>query len=305
MSGGSPLPLLAGLVLAPLLPGVIARVKARLAGRSGPPLLQLYFDLARLGRKGAVYSTVTGPVFRIGPAAGLAAAAGALALVPLGSVPAFAAFEGDLILLVALLGAGRFATVLAALDTGSAFEGMGASRESAFGALAEPGLLLALAALARATGSLSLTGIAAGHGPVAAHAGPAFLLAAAALLILLMAENARIPVDDPNTHLELTMIHEVLVLDHSGPDLALIEYGAALKLWTFGALAAGVALPAAAGGLPGGSAVPLAAILGLAVVAGLVESTMARLRMNRVPHLLAIAAAFAALALGLVLRGGA
>lgn len=291
-------PLASGLALAPLLPGVIARVKAFAAGREGPPLLQWYRDLARLARKGVVVSSVTTPLFRLGPAVAVATTAAALALVPLGSAPALASFPGDFLLLAGFLAAGRFAVMLAALDTGSSFEGMGASREAALGALAEPGLLLALAALARATGSLSLTEMAA----AARGAATPLALVAAALLILLVVENARVPVDDPSTHLELTMIHEVQVLDHSGPDLALVEYGAALKLWTFAALAAGVVLPAWSGA---GPAAALAGVGAIAVGIGLVESTMARLPMARVRHLPAAAAACALLALVLALRGRA
>ena len=138
----------------------------------------------------------------------------------------------------------RFVTVLAALDTGSAFEGMGASREVQFAALAEPALLLGLAVLVRSTGSLSLSGAFAALTPAAwAHQGAALVLVLGTLFVVFLAENARIPVDDPNTHLELTMIHEVMVLDHGGPDLGLIHYGAALKLWVLGALLVGVALP--------------------------------------------------------------
>lgn len=300
-AGSSPIPLLLGMVLAPLVPGLINRVKARMAGRDGPPLLQLYFDLARLIRKGAVYGTVTTSVFRLGPAVSAAGAIASLAAVPLGRTPAWAGFAGDFVLFAGLLAAGRFATMLAALDTGSSFEGMGASREAAIGAAAEPGLLLALAAVAKVTGSLSLSGMAAASGPSASA--PALGLAASAILLIMLAENARMPVDDPTTHLELTMIHEVQVLDHSGPDLALIEYGAAVKLWAFAALVAGVVLPAFGGGavrLPH----VLAAIAAVGVAVGLVESVQARLRLDRVPQLLATAAACGLVALALALRSG-
>jgi len=149
---------------------------------------------------------------------------------------------GDLIVLVGLLALGRFATVLAALDTGSSFEGMGASREVHFAALAEPALLIALATLARVTHATDLTGI---YGAISiniwVHALPALALVGVSFLVLELVENSRIPVDDPTTHLELTMIHEVMVLDHTGPDLGLIQYGAALKLWIIGLLLVGLA----------------------------------------------------------------
>ncbi len=297
------IPPLLALVLSPLLLGVINRTKARFAGRRGQPVLQLYFDLAKLLRKGAVYSRTTTWVFRAGPMVGLAAALTAILLVPLGALPAPLAFGGDLVLFAYLLGLMRFFTVLAALDTGSSFEGMGASREVLFSALAEPALLLGLAALARRADSLSLSGIMAAVSPVAWGTGGVVLaLVTAALMVVLLAENARIPVDDPNTHLELTMIHEVMVLDHSGPDLAMILYGAALKLWVMSALLAGLIVPLRSGKVWLDAAGTLGGLLIVAVLIGIVESSMARLRLLRVPQLLVAAGALAALALILVLR---
>jgi formate hydrogenlyase subunit 4 len=232
----------------------------------------------------------------------LAATATACLLMPFGGAAPLLSFDGDLVLFAYLLGVARFATVLAALDTGSAFEGMGAAREVTFSSLAEPALFLSLVTLARATGTLSLGGML---GPSLAgawgHAAPALLLAGIALFVVALAENARIPVDDPNTHLELTMIHEVMVLDHSGPDLALIQYGAALKLLLFGALVSRIAL----GREPTGAAavtVLLAGTLAFAVAVGTVESVMARLRMNRVPQMLVGASVLSAFGLVLLLR---
>jgi formate hydrogenlyase subunit 4 len=295
-------PLLA-LALAPLIPGVIARTKARFAGRSGQPLLQLYFDLAKLLRKGAVYSRTTSWVFRAGPVTGLAAGITALLIVPFGGLPAPLGFAGDFIFLILMLGLWRFLTMLAALDTGSSFEGMGASREAAFSALAEPVIFLALAVLIRLTGAFTLGRIyhRLSFDTWGAD-GPVLLLVVLAILAVSLAENARLPVDDPTTHLELTMIHEVMVLDHGGTDLAFILYASALKLWIFGALLAGVLLPA--GGLPVPTAflLHLTAIFALAVVIGLVESSMARLRLTRVPQFLVGAGVLAALALILVTR---
>jgi formate hydrogenlyase subunit 4 len=294
--------LASSLALAPLLAGVVNRVKAIFAGRRGPPLGQLYADLARLARKGAVYSRTTTWIFKAGPAVGLAGVATACLLVPFGGAPALLSFDGDFVLAAYLLGVARFATVLAALDTGSSFEGMGAAREVTFSSLAEPALFLCLVTLARATGALSLTGML---GPALAgawgEAAPALLLAAIALFVVALAENARIPVDDPNTHLELTMIHEVMVLDHSGPDLALILYGAALKLFLFGAIFVRVALGAAATGLAG-AALFLVGMAAFAVAVGVVESVMARLRMSRVPQLLVGASVLSAFGLVLLLR---
>jgi formate hydrogenlyase subunit 4 len=290
-------------VLAPLLQGIIQRVKAWFAGRSGPPLLQPYRDMARLLRKGAVFSRTTTWVFRAAAPVVLATTLGALTLLPAGGLPALLSFQGDFLLFVYLLALGRFALILAALDTGSSFEGMGASREAAFGALAEPAVLLGLAAAIRATGELSLTRItaSAGSGGWSASS-PALLLVVVSMLAVFLAENARIPVDDPNTHLELTMIHEVMILDHSGPDLALLEYAAALKLWVFGGLIVGLAVPARAGGPMMDLAAFLAGMLVLAVLVGAIESSLARLRLLRVPQFLVGAAAASALALVLLLR---
>jgi formate hydrogenlyase subunit 4 len=294
---------LAALLLAPLLLGVISRTKAIVAGRTGPPLLQPYHDLVKLLRKGAVYSRTTTWVFRAGPVVGLAAVLGATALVPLGGVPAPVRFDGDLILFAYLLGLMRFVTVVAALDTGSSFEGMGASREVTFAALAEPALLLALAALARQVGSLSLSAMYAGVDAAAWSAvSPPFALLSGALLVVFLAENARVPVDDPTTHLELTMVHEVMVLDHGGPDLAFILYGAALKLWVLGALLVGLLVPVRSGNAWLDGAATIAGLFALAIATGIVESSMARWRLVRVPQLLVGAGVMSALALVLTLR---
>jgi formate hydrogenlyase subunit 4 len=290
------------LAMPPLLLGVVNRVKSLFAGRQGPPLWQLYADLRRLARKGAVYSRTTTWVFRAGPVVGLAAVATAGLLMAFGGAPAALSFGGDFVLFAYLLGLARFATVLAALDTGSAFEGMGAAREVTFSSLAEPALFLCLVTLARATGSISLSGMLGPALPEAwSHAAPALLLAAIALFVVALAENSRIPVDDPNTHLELTMIHEVMVLDHSGPDLALILYGASLKLFLFGALFVRLVLGVRAGGLAG-VGVFVAGMLGFAVLVGVIESTMARLRLVRVPQLLVGASVLSAFGLVLLLR---
>ncbi len=290
--------ILSGLILAPLLLSVVNQTKAFFAGRNGPPLLQPYFDLWKLLGKGAVYSRTTTWMFRAGPVVGLAAVLVALLLVPFGGKAALIAFPGDLVLFAYLLGVMRFVTVLAALDTGSSFEGMGASREVTFSALAEPALLLGLAAIAHETGSLSLSEMFAGLGFSSWIATPAPLaLVSAALFVVFLAENSRIPVDDPNTHLELTMIHEVMVLDHSGPDLAFIHYAAALKLWVLGALLMGIALPVHGENAWGNLGLTTAGMIVLAMAVGVVESCMARLRLVNVPSLLLGATCFSLVAI--------
>src|SRR5579864_3866657 len=196
---------LCALLLAPLLLGLINRTKALVAGRRGPPLLQPYRDVVKCLRRGAVYGDVTSWVFRAGSVINLACLVASLFVVPLGGVGASVSFAGDLIVLVGLLALGRFATVLAALDTGSSFEGMGASREVHFAALAEPALLLALATLARVTGATSLSPIYEVIGvPAWVHALPPPAVVAMTFVILELDEISRIQVDDPTTHLELT-----------------------------------------------------------------------------------------------------
>lgn len=295
-------PLLA-LLLAPILPGVINRVKAFFAGRRGPPLLQAYFDLAKLLGKGAVYSRTTTWIFRAGPVVNFACLLAALAVVPLGRVSAPLPFDGDLILLAYLLGLGRFATVIAALDTGSSFEGMGASREVQFAVFAEPALLIGLAALARHAQTLSLSSMYAGLSAATwAGALPMLVLLCAGLFILFLSENCRIPVDDPNTHLELTMIHEVMVLDHGSVDLGFVLWGSYLKLWVLGALWVGLLLPAASGRPVVDLATGVAGLLGLAIATGIVESITARVRLLRIPQLLVGAGVLCTLSLLLTFR---
>jgi formate hydrogenlyase subunit 4 len=298
---------LALLLLAPpLLPGVINKTKAWFAGRSGPPLLQVYFDLYKLFRKGAVYSKTTTPLFRAGPIVSLASALCAGLIVPMASGSSPLGFTGDVILFAYLFALGRFFTMAAALDTGSSFEGMGASREAAFSAFAEPALFLALAVVcmpagsptfARAFGALPWETWGLSHASL--------LTAGIALFAVLLAENSRIPVDDPNTHLELTMVHEAMVLDHGGPDLGLVVYGSAIKLFVLGALTVHVLLPIPATGGWWGLALFAGGQLALGVLIGVVESVMARLRLLRVPLFLLGAAVLAGIGLLILIYRGA
>ena len=290
------------LAVPPAMLGVIAKVKAWFAGRVGPPVLQPYYDLAKLLRKGSVWSRTTTWVFRAGPVVGVVAALIAAALVPIGGGGALIAFDGDFLVLAYLLGLARFFTMAAALDTGSAFEGMGAAREATFACIAEPAFVLGLLAIARATGAMSLSAFL---GPSVAanwaHAGPSFVLVAAGLFVVMLAETSRIPVDDPTTHLELTMIHEVMVLDHGGPALGLIGYGAAVKLFVFAAMLVRLVIPVT--GPPWAAWLALAAgTLAIAVAIGVVESTVARLRLTHVPAFLFAACLLCALGIVLLVR---
>ncbi|MEK6704806.1 MAG: NADH-quinone oxidoreductase subunit H [Bdellovibrionota bacterium] len=279
--------ILFAITFAPLLIGVINKTKALFAGRRGPPLLQTYFDILKLLRKGAVYSETTTALFKLGPIVGLAVTVVALAVLPFASSKPLLTFQGDILLLAYLLGLARFFTVIAALDTGSSLEGMGASREVQFSTIAEVALLIGLAALARKCGSASLFDIfSAISGQAWQQSGALLGLVGATLLIVYLTENARIPIDDPNTHLELTMIHEVMVLDHSGPDLAMISYASALKLWIFGTLLINLLVPIHGLRFLPAHVVFLIGMIGLAVIVGVIESCMARLKLLQVPDLL-------------------
>ena len=229
------------LVLAPALPGIINKVKAFFGGKKGPPVLQLYFDLFKLMHKSATYSRTSTVVTRLAPFAILFSTMGAGLLVPVFFRDACCSFAGDVIFMAYLLGIGRFFMVIAALDRGSAFEGMGASREVLYSALAEPAFFCGLLVLINETGDLSTSGIFAKLSFSVWQQNPAIMLMiAVSWMIVLLTENARIPVDDPNTHLELTMIHEVMILDYSSKDLAMIEFASAFKLWLFSSLLVGL-----------------------------------------------------------------
>jgi formate hydrogenlyase subunit 4 len=291
------------LVLPPLLLGVIGKTKALFAGRNGPPFLQPYYDLIRLFQKGSVFSTTTTWVFRAGPVVGVATALLAGMLIPFGGHSAPVSFAGDMILFAYLFALARFFTASAALDTGSAFEGMGAAREVTFSCLAEPALFFCFLVLAKLSASLSLTTMLDGTFPLGAGvAAPSLVLVAASLFIVLLVENSRIPFDDPNTHLELTMIHEVMVLDHSGPALGMIQYGAAMKLFVMGAVLLRVVAPFEAGNAWADWGLFVAGMLGLAVVIGVVESMMARFRMVFVPTFLVAACLLSTFSVILLLR---
>jgi formate hydrogenlyase subunit 4 len=270
------------LVLAPLLPGVINKVKAWVAGRQGPPVLQLYYDLARLWRKSVVISTLASPGFVIAPAIAWTAVVAAALLLPLAGAGATLSFDGDVLLLIYLLALARFCTAWGAMETGSAFEGMGAAREVSFAVLAEIGIITAVLTLVVQSGSIALDSM---FEPLS---GPGSALLAVGLFIILLAENCRVPFDDPNTHLELTMIHEVMVLDHSGPPLAMILHGASVKLMLFSVFLAQAVLPISELPLVASMVALAASVLAITVAVGLVESLTARLAFKRVPLLLTI-----------------
>ena len=289
--------ILLSVALAPFFIGIINQTKAFFAGRKGPGLLRLYANIWKLLGKSTVRPAHTTWIFDIAQPVALAAVLSAAAVFPWaaegGSIGAMA-FTA--VLFFYLLGAGRFFTVLGALDAGNAFEGMGASREVQFSALVEPVVFIVLGFLTLLSGETSLAGMLSGSaaGNWRQNAVP-LVLAAFAFMIALLSENGRVPFDDPETHLELTMIHEAMLLDVGGPDLAFAFYGAALKFELMAAFLVMIVLPDFGGGWVRFAAV----FLGIGVVSlvvGVVESIMARMRFLKTPQALMGAALVAALA---------
>lgn len=278
------------ILIAPLLPAVIQKVKAAFGGRQGPPLLINYYTMFKLFKKGSVYSTSTTFVFRMGPVVGCVTSLMMLLFFPLAGIAPLFSFHGDVLILFYLMGLGRFFTILAALDTASPFEGMGAAREAFFATLAEATIFGILILFFRITGSLSFAEFFSGNHPITltGQHGALLLLVIVALYIVMLTENSRVPVDDPATHLELTMIHEVMILDHSGPDLALIELGAWFKLLFYSAFLARLLDPFRFHNVWLDGLLFYAVVTFVYVTIGTVESITARYRMNLVPKFILI-----------------
>ena len=266
------------LLAALCIPGVINRTRARLAGRQGIRFAQHLYDVRLLLRKGAVYSTTTTALFRTAPSVILASSLVAMLFIPVGDLRPVISFDGDLVAFAYLLAVGRTALILAAMDTGSSFEGMGASREALYGALVEPALMLSFGTLALISGHTSFASIFEADATGDTKLIVVLLLAAYVLTKIVFTESGRVPVDDPRTHLELTMIHEVMCLDYCGVDLAWIKISTWIKSAALSMLAADAV--AAAVCPRWWFAAPLAVLLtGLSV--GIVESTQARNKLVR------------------------
>ena len=294
--------------IAPLAAGLVRRCKAFLQGRQGAPILLPYWTILTLMRKEIVLSESTSWVFRAAPFAVLATSILSAALLPLVARGGAAAPLSHLVIVAGVWMLGAVFLVLAGLDSASAFGGMGASREMTISAFLEPALVVTLAAFAVASGSVTVDGmVSAGGLGLVAH--PWLLPAVAALGLVALGENARYPVDNPATHLELTMVHEAMVLEYSGPYLAMMELASMVKLTVFALLLANLVVPAglatAASGAAGLALAPLAAALKLAVVMGLLaalESSMAKLRFYGLPEYFfgSLFLGLASLSLGLV-----
>jgi formate hydrogenlyase subunit 4 len=280
-----------------VLVGVINRTKSLWSGRRGAPILQTAYDVLRLLRKRSVYSETTTPVFRIAPWVFLLTTIASAMVTPLLGATAIVSFPCDFVWFAYVWSLGRVATMLAALDTGSSFEGMGAAREATFSTLLEPALFLVAGALCLQSGQRSFADVLAprlvgGDGSLVV-----WLASVVTLFIVLTVETARMPVDDPTTHLELTMVHEVMVLDHSGPDLAAIQTGAAMKLYVAASAIATLLNPFAGSPTPRAVAVHIGLCVAIAIVVGTIESLIARLKLRTVPKYIAVALASSAIAL--------
>lgn len=265
-----------------VFPGIINRTKSLSSGRNGPDIIQSMRDIIRLFKKGAVYSHTTSLIFQVAPSIYFSSVVMAILLIPFGQYKGLISFDGDFIFFAYVLGVGKFFMIISALDTGSSFEGMGASREALYSMFAEPAFFILMGSFALLTGHYSFHDIFS-----LLHFGSSIsyvigVLATFVLLMITMIENSRMPFDDPKTHLELTMVHEVMVLDNSGFDLGLIMYTSNLKFSMYGALIANLFMGVA----PLYISIPIFFVAqGLfAIIIGLLESFTARFRMNHNPQ---------------------
>jgi formate hydrogenlyase subunit 4 len=283
--------------------GIILRTKSISSGRKGPGLMQPVKDVLRLFRKGAVYSETTSIIFRIAPLVYFSSVISACLVIPFGQYKGIVSFDGDFIFFAYILALGKFFSIISAMDTGSSFEGMGASREALYSMLAEPAFFILIGSFALLTGNTSFYDIFS-----TLHLGSSITytlggLAAFVLIMIAMIENSRMPVDDPKTHLELTMIHEVMILDNSGFDLGLILTTGYLKFAMYGAIIAGFFISELS---PVWAIALFLAIQALfAIIVGLIESFMARYRMSHNPQfILALSSVSFLIFLGALLVSG-
>jgi formate hydrogenlyase subunit 4 len=263
--------------------GIVIRTKSIFSGRKGPGIFQPLKDIWKLFRKGAVYSETTSFIFQIAPSIYFASILIAIAIIPFGSQPGLISFKGDFVFFAYILAVGKFFNIISALDTGSSFEGMGASREALYSLLAEPAFFILMGSFALLTGNTSFQEIFGSlhFGSYISYA--VGVLAAFVITLITLIENGRMPIDDPKTHLELTMVHEVMILDNSGFDLGLILQASNLKFAMYGALISNFFLT------PGSElyfSIPIFIAIQIlfAIEVGFIESFMARFRMNHNPQ---------------------
>lgn len=288
------------IIISPLFfMGLVNKVKAIWAGRKGPSIFQPYYDFFKLLRKGQVISSTTSFVFKITPSINIASVLFAMLFIPVPFIGSVISFAGDFVVFAYVLGFAKFMTVISALDTGSPFEGMGSSREVTFSTLVEPAFFIVLGTLALLTKQISFEAVFTILSETAGYTLLVKILMVISLFIMLLTEGSRVPVDDPNTHLELTMIHEVMILDNSGPDLAFILYSAALKMVALSLLIANLLIPSY---LSTGAALSLLFIILILIfmTVGLVESLIARSRMSHVPQFVFLMTALSVTAFAVV-----
>jgi formate hydrogenlyase subunit 4 len=280
--------------------GIIIRTKSITSGRKGPGIFQPLKDIARLFKKGSVYSKTTSFIFQAAPSVYIASIIMAIMVIPLGQYKGIISFDGDFVFFAYVLGTGKFFSIISAMDTGSSFEGMGASREALFSMFAEPAFFILMGSFALLTGHTSFQQIFA-----SLHFGSyiSYILGALATFVLVMmtmVENSRMPIDDPKTHLELTMVHEVMILDNSGFDLGMILYGTNLKFAMYGAIIANLFM----GSFPWYLTIPIFFIVQalFAATVGILESFTARFRMNHnAQYILALSSVSLLIFLGVLL----
>ena len=289
------------LIAAFFFPGMIIRTKSISSGRKGQGILQPIKDIGVLMRKGSVFSRTSGRIFQIAPVVALSSVLCVLLVIPFASQSAVISFEGDFVFFSYLLAFGKFFTILAALDTGSSFSGMGANREAFFSMLVEPAFFILLATFAMVTGYTSFSGIFSHFFLAGTHYVLIYSIIGIYLFVqIAMIENSRLPVDDPKTHLELTMIHEVMILDNSGFDKALVHIASYLKFAIYGALMYNLAVPAT-WSIFLEIVLFLAVQIGFTIIIGLTESFRARNKMNKNPKFILTISAIAWIAFVVVL----
>ena len=282
-----------------LMMGVIKKTKAFWAGRKGVSLFQPLYDFIRLMKKDFVISRTTSFVFKIAPVVAISSVLAASLFVPMATGTALINIQAGIIIFAYVLGLGKFFALISAMDTGSSFEGMGASREACFTTIVEPAFFMIIASIMALTGNFTFTSLKGILENAGSYGILITIFAVAALFLMILIEGSRVPVDDPTTHLELTMIHEVMILDNSGSDLALLTWGNSIKMLLISSLIANILIPAHFSELVS-TALYLFIIFAISVIIGTVESGMARIRMSHVFEFVFIMSSFALVVLSLV-----
>lgn len=282
-----------------LMMGVIKKTKAFWAGRKGVSLFQPLYDFIRLMKKDFVISRTTSVVFKIAPVVAISSVLAASLFVPMAAGTALINIQAGIIIFAYILGLGKFFSLISAMDTGSSFEGMGASREACFTTIVEPAFFMIIASIMALTGNFTFTSLKGILENAGSYGILITIFAVVALFLMILIEGSRVPVDDPTTHLELTMIHEVMILDNSGSDLALLTWGNSIKMLLISSLIANILIPAHFSELAS-TALYLFIIFAISVIIGTVESGMARIRMSHVFEFVFIMSSFALVVLSLV-----